>query len=1081
MSEKTYSSYEFDRLEAAEKLKIERTIYFESDKADISALTALPLAELMKLKQESAAAEQAIFESLQERAAAWEQQAGNTLFIEKAIEYARVPEVTHTSNVWQAGEYDRHTISNRVYQMNYHIYENTRYDREKQESVPYSYSLTWSVRTNSPEAYRQAKIAGQDKKVFADKAAMEKYLNGRIKAYANLFTEISPPIPKEYAEHFKVNGVLLPGYTVEGEEIKQPEQAPVQSHEEKEVPAATTPAEQRKERENIKEQFAILIDSRSRFETGEVGGYWLSMPATKEQLHDAMASVGITADNPQDFFIRGYSDNEDRRLALPYDMVCASDVDSLNFLAARLETLDTSGIAALNAAAQRKNGFENIGQLIDFTYNEDFFVHIPEVRTPAELGDYYLNKSGMVQMPDEWKGGIDLAAFGKNAAEQEKGSFTEYGYIMESGDEWKKHFEGREVPEEHRIMSYPQATVELDAAPAVQTAAISEAQPAEPQEPRPIIPIILTSEKPAEKLKEITDRLEQGISELFNSERYTEYLRVMSKFHNYSFNNTLLIAMQKPDASLIAGFSAWKNNFGRNVMKGEKGIKILAPSPFKIKKEMEKIDKQTGKPVIDTDGKPVTEEQEITIPAFKVVSVFDVSQTEGKEIPNLAVDSLTGDVERYKDVFAALEKTSPVPVGFEKIEGGAHGYYHLEDKRIALDEGMSELQTLKTLIHEIAHAKLHDIDLNAPKEELENRPDRRTREVQAESVAYTVCQHYGLDTSDYSFGYVAGWSAGRELSELKSSLETIRSTAAEIINSIDGHIAELQKEAEQEQQQEQTQDKDTFSIYQLKRGDETRDLRFEPYDRLTATGHNVDRANYDLIYTADLTPDMTLGSIWETFNIDHPKDFKGHSLSVSDIVVLHQNGQDTAHYVDSIGYKQVPEFLQEKPQQLIPDEHLIGEKIETPRGSFSLTAMSVEEMREAGYGLHHTSQDGQYHIMGNGTRAFAVAAEQPEKSNPLKHIEDTVEQSDNSFDGLINNTPQTPTVDALERKAKAGEVISLADLAETIKNDRESGKGKGKAAAKEEKPSIRAQLKKDKERAANKKAAAKTKNHDLEV
>ena len=202
-------------------------------------------------------------------------------------------------------------------------------------------------------------------------------------------------------------------------------------------------------------------------------------------------------------------------------------------------------------------------------------------------------------------------------------------------------------------MSYPQPTIELDAAPAVQTATIPEAQQ---QEPRPVIPIVLTSEKPAEKLKEITDRLEQGITELFDSERYKEYLRVMSKFHNYSFNNTLLIAMQKPDASLIAGFSAWKNNFGRNVMKGQKGIKILAPSPFKIKKELEKIDPQTGKAFIGKDGKPVTEEKEITIPAFKVVSVFDVSQTEGKEIPDIAVNMLTGDVEHYKDVFAALEK-----------------------------------------------------------------------------------------------------------------------------------------------------------------------------------------------------------------------------------------------------------------------------------------------------------------------------------------------------------------------------------------------------------------------------------------
>ena len=619
-------------------------------------------------------------------------------------------------------------------------------------------------------------------------------------------------------------------------------------------------------------------------------------------------------------------------------------------------------------------------------------------------------------------------------------------------------------------MSFPQRSrpdpskVEMDAAaPGVKAAQTAE----QPQEPRPVIPIVLTSEKPAEKLKEITDRLEQGITELFDSERYKEYLRVMSKFHNYSFNNTLLIAMQKPDASLVAGFSAWKNNFGRNVMKGQKGIKIIAPSPFKIKQEMEKIDPHTQKPVIGKDGKPVTEEKEITIPAYKVVSVFDVSQTEGRELPDIAVDELTGDVDRYKDFFAALEKTSPVPIGFEKIEGGAHGYYHLEDKRIAIDEGMSELQTLKTAIHEIAHAKLHDIDLNAPKDE-QPRVDRRTREVEAESVAYTVCQHYGLDTSDYSFGYVAGWSSGRELSELKSSLETIRSAAAEIINSIDGHIAELQKEQAQTQDaprekaampeyiykieanprttgdndrfflqaylpqengrakigdvlyigslakcrelmgglnageltqgevkelyakvQDAEADKDTFSIYQLKQGDETRDFRFEPYDRLQAAGNAVDKSNYELVYSAELTPGTSLEDIYTRFNIDHPKDFKGHSLSVSDVVVLHQNGQDAAHYVDSFGYKEVPEFLQEKQPQLIPDDLETGETIKTPRGTFYVTAMSREQMEAAGYGLHHQSDDGKYLIMGNGTRAFAVAAEQPEKGNPLKHVEDT--------------------------------------------------------------------------------------------
>ena len=549
----------------------------------------------------------------------------------------------------------------------------------------------------------------------------------------------------------------------------------------------------------MNEVFSILIDSRARFETGIEGGEWLSMPATKEQLQEAMERVGIAADNPQDFFIHGYSDNGEKHIALPYDLVCAATVDELNFLAARLAEFDAEEISELNAAIQRRKAFDNIGQIIDCTYNMDYFVHIPNVHTPRELGDYYLNKSGMVQMPEEWKGGIDITAFGKNAAAQEKGSFTEYGYIMESGDEWEPYFEGREVPEEYRIMSYPQAAQPDPEKTERDEAAKEQMKSAAPTEPRPVIPLVLTSEKPAEKIKEITEKLETGIQELFDSERYKEYLQVMSKFHNYSFNNTVLIAMQKPDASLIAGFNSWKNDFGRNVVKGEKGIKIIAPSPYKVKQQFEKLDPVTQQPLIGNDGKPVTEEREVTIPAYKVVSVFDVSQTEGRDLPNVGVNELTGDVDRYNDFFAALENASPVPIGFEKIAGGAHGYYHLEDKRIAIDEGMSELQTLKTAIHEIAHAKLHDIDLNAPAAERADRPDRRTREVEAESIAYSVCQYYGLDTSEYSFGYVGEWSSGKELKELKGSLETIRSTAAEIINSIDGYFAQLQKDQQKEQ------------------------------------------------------------------------------------------------------------------------------------------------------------------------------------------------------------------------------------------------------------------------------------------
>ena len=1078
----------------------------------------------------------------------------------------------------------------------------------------------------------------------------------------------------------------------------------------------------------MSEQFSILIDSRSRFETGAPGGAWLSMPATQEQLHAAMRSVGITADNPQDFFVGGFANTEDCPFDVPLAVIQSGSMDELNYLGKLLEMQRDEDKAKFAAAVTLGEYAGNLKDLINLAQNLDCYWLYPTVQSEEDYGYYLIDELDELELPEEAKKYFMYEEYGRDAAINDGGRFTEQGYVYNNKNTFSEWYNGRDIPKEYRIMSYPQPT-RLDPEKVEMDAAAMQAAPLTVEPPQPVIPINLTAEKPAEKLKEITDRLEQGITELFDSERYKEYLRVMSKFHNYSFNNTLLIAMQKPDASLIAGFTAWKNQFQRNVKKGEKGIKIIAPSPFKIKQETEKIDPQTQKPVIGRDGKPVTEEKEITIPAYKVVSVFDVSQTEGKELPDIAVDALTGDVEQYSDFFAALEKTSPVPIGFEKIEGGAHGYYHLEDKRIALDEGMSELQTLKTAIHEIAHAKLHDIDLNAPKDEQQPRVDRRTREVEAESVAYTVCQHYELDTSDYSFGYVAGWSSGRELAELKSSLETIRSAAADIINSIDGHIAELQKQHEaekaapdlaaaQEAQSEkadppptdlqkkaaaiaekyetlstqekigviaqafggtagrietspctgkwrgtsdisirfdngaslflgnrltpkaktaavqrelvnatllrynpeivsaakeaalaslmereakdnaiaaqkglkpytllnvefndgadgqssgymgwyyvtlavdgnicshietglnydiadgkvsaeptrekyfaagalkdseldyifnnvgfsstsglytlpvsdavlqraektlaertkaqaaqrtekdviytmhtnprsesvadrsflqayeqqpdgkaipgdllfvgtpekcrellqslnageltqgevkalyakaQEPDRDSFSIYQLKRGDETRDLRFEPYGRLTATGHTVDPANYDLIYSAPLAPGTSLEAIFTRFNIDHPKDFKGHSLSVSDVVVLHQNGQDTAHYVDSIGYRQTPEFLQ--PQ------------------------------------------------------------------NYLKHVEDIVEQNDNNFDGIINNTPQTPTVGELEQKAKAGEPISLIDIANAIHADKERGK--------EEKPSIRAQLRAAKEQTTQRKAQ-RSKAQDLE-
>jgi len=1034
----------------------------------------------------------------------------------------------------------------------------------------------------------------------------------------------------------------------------------------------------------MKDDFTVLIQNRTEFEKGNPTTVFLSLPATKEELHEAMKALNITADNPQDFFLNGYSTAEGRRIEIPFDWIRDGDIDRINYLASRLEEMTPEQLEKLDAVMHSNFKPESLDKLIDHTYNTDFYSYVPGILSYKELGDYFLNDSGKVQMPEEWKAGIDKESFGFNAALHEDGKLTDYGYIARSGTDWKEVYAGQETPEKYRIMSYPEAE---HTAPKRAVSPIAAANP--------IRPIELKSQKSMEKIKEITDRLEQGIQDLFDSDRFKEYLRVMSTFHDYSFNNTVLIAMQKPDATLVEGYTSWKQKYGRQVMSEAKSIKILAPSPYKVKREVDKIDPKTQKPVIGKDGKPVKEETEITVPAFKVVSVFDVSQTEGKELPTIGVDELTGDVEQYADFFKATEQASPAPVGFEKIESGAKGYYSQTEKRIAINEGMSELQNLKTLIHEIAHAKLHNIDLNAPAKEQAERPDRRTREVQAESIAYAVCQHYGLDTSDYSFAYVAKWSSGRELSELKASLKTIRDTATELIADIDKNFAELTQSKEQTQAQEtqaeptaeqpqeekadaaetpkaekatpeepakteaQTeqpedtfptpdlgaepivtilwsehsrfhdgetmslseanaliesldeatvaedgyyktkfridfvmdgqpdyyvgrqdlgdgdgtliehiekyhadyenneqwdnyllrnggtealeadkaqremllhefvpylklhnnlskmeqiaakaleensgmtatetayhtamkeyvsecramvnsgdyslppvpqlkdfdteleaykehvkkeiaqeaaaagmtveeyaangyeapQAENTFTIYQLK-DDVPVDYHFRSLERLQEKGLAVDPANYEKVYTAPLTPDMSLERIFEKFNIDRPEDFKGHSLSVSDVVVLHQNGQDTAHYTDSIGFVEVPEFLREQ-KQLTPDELMTGEQITTPRGNFHVTAMSREQMKAAGYGVHHQSEDGKYYIMGNGTRAFAVAAEPPE--NYLKAAEQTTEQSENMIDGIINNTP---AADGLE--AATGEQISLEQYAKTIQQD----------------------------------------------
>ena len=1312
----------------------------------------------------------------------------------------------------------------------------------------------------------------------------------------------------------------------------------------------------------MSEVFSVLLHNRQRYEQGKEG-LWFSLPTTTEKLQAALREIGISADNPQDFFLYDYRSPQARPIKLPRDMVLSAGMDELNFLAARLEKLDAAELAELNAAlTSPQSDFYNIGQIIDYPENVDFYVHLPDVTGTGQLGDYYLNRSGMVGMPEEWKAGILLPRFGLHIANTEHGVFTDYGYLVKSGDEWQRVHEGQPVPEEYRVMAYPAPKILREESKVQPEAA------APVKAPQPVTPILLNGQNSADCMKEITDRLETGIQELFESERYKAYLTTMSKFHSYSFNNTLLIAMQ--GGQLVAGYNKWRDDFHRNVKKGEKAIKILAPAPFKAKKEVQKLDAQ-GRPVMGKDGKPVTEVQEIQVPAFKIVSVFDVSQTEGEPLPSIGVEELTGSVERYGEFFKALEQTSPVPIGFEDIPGGSHGYYHLTEKRIAIQEGMSELQTLKTAIHEIAHSKLHAIDPEATAIEQADRPDSRTREVQAESVAYAVCQHYGLDTSDYSFGYVAGWSSGKDLKELKASLETIRATAHELITTIDGHLAQLQqqRQAQQEQpqaapleqaaeqpdpdsvfsklspkqQQEMTasvkamlqtlidadlkstgevsqgtkeaaqaqgftiagdgtleqaeapqeaayrlesgdylyiqtsetgydytlygpdykeldggqldnpdlslveagkeilaiherpagamepltgdglddfleaaeqanaipqsqawngidgllngkpfmpeaspadraaalielaeknaphlgseerqwimayaeavgdtdkvmglinrlceqgyelqkgqmdsfvkseieseiavanaqrqiaqnpaaepvvtilwsesphlkdgqqmplheaeavfkeldsarrhdreqpgytghwydktkfridftmqgqpdnyegrqdfgdgdgsliqhirgyheyyaQDESwknhvlhhegpeaweadkaqrdmllhefvpymelhcnlaameqearrplqsgetltpeqtayfnavldyvkecrpllnqgqyhlpeapqladfdqslqdykkqieaeleqeaaasgltveeyvasdyeapaqpNFSIYQVPPGPEGRDLRYRSYEELQADGLSVDRKNYQLVYTAPLDKDTTLDEIYRRFNMEHPADYKGHSLSMGDIVVFRQDGKQTAYYVDEgADYRQVPEFFAQSEKQLTPDECMTGEQIQTPRGRFYLTDRSREQMEAAGYGFHHQSEDGRYLIMANGTKAFAIPT-QPESH--IKTAEMSTEQNYNMIDGMMNNAP---SMEELEARAKAGEQISLLDVAEAAKAEAKKPKQTRKTTQKQKKPSIRAQLAAAKEE-QKKKPPAREKSKEMEV
>ena len=527
------------------------------------------------------------------------------------------------------------------------------------------------------------------------------------------------------------------------------------------------------------------LSNLGKYTEGRPAGEWVSFPTTAEHLKEVFDRIGIDGKNYGELHITEYQSSI---AGLAGKLTELESLDELNYLGELLKMQFDDDWEKFAAAITYGDHTRDLQDIINLAQNLDCYWLYPSVQSEEDYGHYLIEELDELELSEEAKKYFMYEEYGRDAAINDGGRFTEQGYIYNNRNTFTQWYDGRDVPEEYRVMPQPQEQADLDAA-AVQPALATE-QP-------PVLPIILSSEKPADKMKEITDRLEQGILGLYESERYADYLRTMSKFHDYSLNNTILIAMQ--GGNLVKGYKQWEKEFDRHVKPGEKAIKILAPSPFTVKKQVEKIDPDTQKPVFDKDGKPVTEEKEIKIPAFRVVSVFDVSQTEGKELPSLTYE-LTGNVEQYKDFFTALEKTSPFAMEFEALSGSIKGRCNYEEKRISINEGMDELQNIKTAIHEIAHATLHDIDKDAPE-----RPDRRTREVQAESVAYAVCQHYGLDTSDYSFGYIAGWSSGKELAELKGSLETIRSTAASLIDTIDGHFAEIQQAQDKEQTTEQAQ------------------------------------------------------------------------------------------------------------------------------------------------------------------------------------------------------------------------------------------------------------------------------------
>ncbi len=571
-----------------------------------------------------------------------------------------------------------------------------------------------------------------------------------------------------------------------------------------------------------------------------------------------------------------------------------------------------------------------------------------------------------------------------------------------------------------------------------------------------------------QRLKEITDSIETGIKELFESDKYKEYLQTMSRFHRYSVNNQMLIYMQKPAATHVASFSKWRDQFGRNVKRGEKGIKIIAPTPYKKKVEETKLDPDTKLPMLDENGKVIKEEKEIQVPMYRVVSVFDVSQTEGKPLPQLVSD-LSGNVQNYDAFVEAIRRSSDVPITFEPMEQSMDGYFSLDEQKIVIRNDMSEVQTVAALLHEMAHSKLHNTKVSDEHNPETAKISRNTEEVQAESIAFTVSAYYGIKTDENSLAYIALWSKDKELPELKSSLETINKTANKMITDIDRHFAEVKKERGLDNEMLDLDDamfENSINYLHIHRTDTGWD--YSVYDKDTL--RLVDGGQID-------EPNMKLEQIKEQITAEYEVKLP-YGAPFPD--------SEKNRLLDDMSEKALSQMSADLPDPNITlaDMNSYGYSYENMLPLTQETAEKLFNMDAAVYMLHY--DDTEALVMDaseiknfDGIFGIEKADWEKVKDNYLKNAEMAVEDDYNTYrqegrtsearllqgksteciDGIINNGDNRSTVSKLEEDAKSGKSISLLELAEAIENEHKEQKRPKSQKASKEKPSLIAKLK----------------------